>query len=429
MRFHQQPSTAIIGIVIAGIVMLLTSLATATPALGQLVEPVTVSGLEEKRVRFWLDGGWEKNLDNRRRGEELYQVFAPKSASVQMAYAVNRLEHNRSREADEVIDAALRMDPDNVDAQIMSIWIKTLRDDFETAVVRIRTFSQTIKDKNIAPDRLGPALARIGRILGYLQGPVGDRVDQNVLKQVVEQLAQTLDDNQRAAVADQTAAVMQDFEQRMQQFGQTVTNQVAEKEATNEVRKKLIEQSNDDLKLQKQQIQQRKQDVADEGEQKLDAAMSRIYPLQRDLATLSAQIQGLENTIRFLQTQLFFHLNDPAGSPLQCDLIRFQIQNNYFALNNLRSQADGIAYQINVQADAVARIRAQYGGELTQLERNLRNSRKEEKRNANRLVKIAKDVKPDAPKVSLLTGRITALSTYDAFPTELYRADFLRAMQ
>ena len=135
-----------------------------------------------------------------------------------------------------------------------------------------------------------------------------------------------------------------------------------------------------------------------------------------------------DSNTRALQTALFFQRNSTNGSLLRSDLLRFQIQDSYFLLNNLGRRADAVSFDLNRGANEVAQIRNRYGGELSQLERDLNNSGKQQRRNSKKLAKLAKPTKPNNKKVALLNNRITALNSYDKLPLELYRADLLNAV-
>lgn len=399
-------------------------------AVGQLIEPIVIPADEKQRVKFWLDLAWKKNLDNRTQSVELYELSPVDSPTVYIAYAVNRFRHNRVREAGDAIDAALSIAPNNLDARLMSIWIKTVRDQYDSAMTEIRTFAKTIQTRNLPPAQLGQldnTYRRLGRLLGYLQGPVGDQVNQEILREAIRELSVGLAPQHQQLIRAEMEVLMADYEGRMEHLGRKVEQSVKEKEVTKDADRKLINQENTFLQTQTKQIQDKKDLVRDEGELKIEQAVSRLQPLQSELASLDAEIQSVRHNTRALQTALYFHQNDPNGSLLQCDVLRYQIQDSYFLLNNLGRRADAIAFDLNRGANEVAQIRNRYGGQLSQLERDLKNSGKQQRRNSKRLAKLAKPTKPDNKKVALLSNRITALNSYDQLPLELYRADLLDA--
>ena len=403
-------------------------IACAKFANGQLIEPIAIPANEKQRVKFWLDQAWKKNLDNRTQSVELYELVPVDSPTVFLAYAVNRFRHNRIREAGEVVDAALSIAPNNLDAQLLSIWVKTVRDQYDSAMTDIRRFARTIQTRNLPPARLDNTYRRIGRLLGYLQGPVGEQVNQEILREAIRELSVGLAPQHQQLMREEIETLIADFEGRLEHLGKKVEESVKEKEVTKDADRKLINQENTRLQTQSKKIQDRQDKVRDEGEMKIDQAISRLAPLQSELASLEAEIQAARHNTRALQTALFFQRNSTNGSLLRSDLLRFQIQDSYFLLNNLGRRADAVSFDLNRGANEVAQIRNRYGGELSQLERDLNNSGKQQRRNSKKLAKLAKPTKPNNKKVALLNNRITALNSYDKLPLELYRADLLNAV-
>ena len=403
------------------------NLSDACPANAQLIESITIPANETQRVQYWLEPAWKKSLENRTRSAELYKLAPVREAPVMIAYAINRLHHNQAREAGEVIAAALKIAPENLDAQLLDLWIKTLRDDYDAGLSRMRSFAKSLAARKLPPRQLDATYRRIGRLLGYLQGPVGEQVNQDLLRAAVQELSVGLSPNHQQMLKLEADKVIADFENKLAGLGEKIEQSVAAKQITNEADRKVIEQENNFIQTQTKKIQDKQADLKNEGEQKIAVASARALPLQNQLLSLETDINGLQNQIRSLQTSLFFHQNDPNGSPFLCTALRYQIQDNYFALGNLGNQADTVAFELNQVGVEVARIRNQYGGALTQTERDLRNAAKQQKKNSKRLGKLAAPPKPNSNKVSLLTNRMTALSSYDQLPLELYRADLLDA--
>jgi chromosome segregation ATPase len=381
-----------------------------------------------QKLDVWLDQTWEKNLNNRTQSVELYELVPVDSPTVFLAYAVNRFRHNRIREAGEAVDAALSIAPENLDARLLSVWAKTVRDQYDSAMTSIRTLGKTIQNRNLPAAKLDNTYRRIGRLLGYLQGPVGDQVNQEILRAAIGELSVGLAPHHQELVRQEMNTVITDYEERLKHLDKKVEQSVKENEVAKDADRKLINQENALLKSQDQQIQNRQKQVTDEGKLKIDQAITKLQPLQSELASLEAEIQFARQNTQALQTALFFNLNDPNGSLLQSDVLRYQLQDSFFRLSILGRRADAVAFDLNRGANEIAQIRNRYGGELSQLERDLNNSVKKQRRNSKRLAKLANPTKPNNKKVALLNNRISALNSYDQLPLELYRADLLNAI-
>jgi len=180
---------------------------------------------------------------------------------------------------------------------------------------------------------------RIGRLLGYLQGPVGDQVNQEILRQAVDELSVGLAPQHQQLMREELETLIADYEGRLEHLGEKVKESIKEKEVAKDADRQLINQENTRLQTQTQQIQDLKDKVRDEGEMKIDQAISRLQPLQSQLASLEAEIQTARNNTRALQTALFLQQNSPNGSLLQSDVLRFQIQNSFFTPKRLGKTA------------------------------------------------------------------------------------------
>jgi len=213
-------------------------IACAQFAYGQLIEPIEIPATEKQRVKFWLDQAWEKNLDNRTNSVELYELVPVDNPTVLVAYAVNRFRHNRIREAGEAVDVALRIAPDNLDARLLSIWIKTVRDQYDSAMTDIRAFAKTIQKRNLPAAQqasLDNTYRRIGLLLGYLQGPVGDQVNQEILRETVRELSVGLAPQHQQLMREQMETLIADFEGRLVHLGKKVEQSIREKDVTKEL--------------------------------------------------------------------------------------------------------------------------------------------------------------------------------------------------
>ena len=398
------------------------------PVQGQLFEPIEIPASEKQRVEFWLQPAWKKSLANREQSAEMFSLAPTNSPSVLLAYAVNRFRHNRVSEAQETLQTALRLAPENLDARMLLIWAKAVRDEFNSAVIDIRSLAKTIQKRKLPAAKLDNTYRRIGRLLGYLQGPVGDQVNQEILRVALDELSVMLAPAHQNLITQEIEAIAAEYEARLEQLGMKVKESVKAKDVEKNSDRQLIERENEQLKKEVQRIQNRQTDVQTEGEKKLDAALAQAEPLQSELNALEIERRSVHNNIQALQTALFFQQNNPNGSLLQDQLLLFRIQDNFFALGNIGNRADALLFDLDRVAIEADRIRNRYDGHLNDLERDLKTSGLQQRRNSKRLGKLARPTKPNSKKIASLKNRIQALNSYDQLPLELYRADLLDAV-
>ena len=397
-------------------------------ANGQLIQAPVLPGEEGKLVRFWLDEVWDKGIDNNDKSVQVYEAATPKDSYVNLAYAVNRLQHNRSTESLEAAEFAKAADSTNLDAIVFTTWLKMLRDDFDVALIEMQTFADTVKKTKVDPDKLDVAYRRMGRLIGYLKGPAAGQCNPDILARTVERLNEGLDNRQQKIMTDQSDAVIAKYEQLLRDLSQKVHESIVKNEASDKASKKALEKQNNVLEAQTDQIQQRRDAVAMEAEQKVSAAAQQLPALEAQLQNAIFEIDAVRSQIAYSQTALYYGHNNPQGSILANNFNRFQLQQNYLVLNSLRSNANVIANAIAVEQNKINQIRTAYNAELQRLNKNIKKTANLQRRNSNKLVKIAAGPEPDAGKVAALNNRTSALSIYDPLPLEQFRADFQRQL-
>ena len=410
------------------IVAVVCLLAIPQIASGQLILEPTLPVEEGKLVKFWLSEAWEKGSEQNDKSVDVYKAATPTNSYVTFAYAVNRLQHNRSTESLQAVEAAIAQDKSNIDAILFSVWLKMVRDDFDVALIEMQSFADQVKVANVKPESLKFAYRRLGRLLGYLQGPVAGQCNADILARTTERLNEGLDDDLKKVMAEQSDAVIKKYEKLLQELSQNVQNSIKKNEAANKNSQKALEKQSELLEAQSEQIKQRRDLLGRELEQRISALSQGLAPLEAELQNVVAQIDGVRSQIAYDQTALLYTQPDPQGSLLVQQLGRLQLQRNYIALRTLRGNANAIANTIQAEQNKIGQVRAAYNNELRNLTKDIKKSANLQLRNANQKVKAAEGPKPDAGAVAALNNRTSALSIYDPLPLEQYRADFLRLL-
>ena len=408
------------------IVMLMTI--TAPTVNAQLLDTAPLPVEEGKLVKFWLEDVWDKGYENNRKGAKVYEAASPKNSYVNLAYAIHRQQHNRAAEAQAAADEAISIDPNNLDALILSIWLEMLRDDFDKALIEMQTFADVVRREKIDQNKLDFAYRRLGRLLGYVQGPVAGQSNPDILTRTIEQLNDGLGDRQKMIMSDQADAVVAKYEKLLRDLSQNVKKSVKQNEASNIASKDALEKKSDVLEAQTDQIDKQRAALQSEGEQKISAAAQQLPALQSDLQGVIAEIDRLQSQIFYNRSALYYGRSNVQGTVLVSNYHRIALQQNYLALNALRANANRIANTIRFEENKVNQIRNAYDAELRRLNKDLKKSANLQRRTSNELVKIAAGPEADAGAVAALNNRTSALSIYDPLPLEQYRADFLRLL-
>ena len=263
----------------------------------QLIHTSSLPVEEGKLVKFWLNDVWDNSYQNNQTSVKVYKTAAPKDSYVNLAYAINRQQHNRAIEAQAAADEAKSIDPNNLDAIVVSIWMEMLRDDFDKALIEMQTFADVVRREKIDHDKLDFAYRRFGRLLGYVQGPVAGQSNPDILARTIERLNDGLGDRQKTILTEQADAVVAKYEQLLRDLSQNVKKSVKDNEASNIASKDALEKKNVALEAQSDQIQKQLSAVQSEGEQRVSAASQQLPALQSDLQSVIAEIDQLRSQI------------------------------------------------------------------------------------------------------------------------------------
>ena len=106
-----------------------------------------------------------------------------------VAYALNRINHGSIGQALQATSVARRLFKQNWDSRILEVWLLTLTDEYDAAIVQLRSFKKQLEIAK-ADNRLPVAVEhqlylRFGRLIGYLEGPVVEKVNAPLLAETV----------------------------------------------------------------------------------------------------------------------------------------------------------------------------------------------------------------------------------------------------
>lgn len=413
--------------------------AVAASVHGQLTFPPQLPTEEGKLVKFWLDEVWEKGRANNDKSVSVYQAATPKNANVNLAYAINRMQHNRVSEAVAAVDVAKSKDAKNIDAVLLSIWLEVLRDDFDVALIEMQTFADIVAEKrqaaadgavdNDGGRELDFAYRRLGRLLGYLQGPVAGQCNPDIFARSLDRINAASSDRHRTILQQQSESVIVKYDSLLKELSEKVHESIQKNAVADKVSQAALEKQNDVLEAQTDQIQQQKDALEQQAQRAISDISQQLPALEAQLQAAILEIETVRSQIVFNRSLLALGQNNPQRALLTNNFNFFQLQQSYLALNSLRANANAIANAIAIEQNKISRVQAAYNAELRKLNRDIKKSTNLKRRNTNELVKIAQGPEPDAGAVAALNNRTSALNIYDPLPLEQYRADFLRQLR
>ena len=103
-------------------------------------DPVTLQLLVEM---------WDKNTENREGSQALFDRQSSPSEQVLMAYTLNRMKHNRYRDARVPASELTQNFPSNLDGWVLRIWLDTVTNQYDSGLIGMQLMKRQM---NKSPD-------------------------------------------------------------------------------------------------------------------------------------------------------------------------------------------------------------------------------------------------------------------------------------
>lgn len=381
-----------------------------------------------------LDVGWSVTPTARAAADAQYtelQMLAPGDKRLLTASILVLLQQRRYEEAGKRMDELLAIDDDNILALRAKCWLAATQKNQSAAMIAAEELraalpaetTQDVASEAIARDHL----AFLGRLCGYLAGPLGTTVDQGDRKLLEKTILTGLSEQRQLVFEQARDGVTQKFFELTDTKVDTEQKNVAD-------RKTEVEQTLQDVESARKEIDARAKELEDSAtklQKELNDELAEIERLDRPLVAELARLQARANQIR----------GDLASYQIQIDRLNIQLNNerdpniraairrDIDQLAFLASRAAGDLAAISRQGQAVeaqraalaqrlAQAQTNFGGQLDRINKELVSLGKKEKRAEIEEKKAKRPVSASSTKTIALSSQVTALSTYDKFPLE-----------
>ena len=283
----------------------------------------------------FLNDYWDRGLDARRQAAERYETAPQDQVVVQFAYALNRAQQGKSREAIEVLGAINQRVPANLDAWLLKAWHLALTDQHDQTLTALGALAQQFSQTKQPLDPVGKKslLQRMGRLVGYLEGPVKHTVNGNLLSVTVDRIEQNLD-----------AASVKEFNEGRQQVDQVLQQLIAEQSQTAAERLKRVAAENkaeaERLKQENERLEDSESRLTPQRVSLVAAGNEEISNLEQQASSLLAQLNSVNADAYIVEQDLAYAL---------ADLNRFQRQDRrYRPSYQFRAHIDNLSYRLSV---------------------------------------------------------------------------------
>lgn len=404
-------------------VFLLWLCANDAMAVQLLTQPEKMPNETKQVVREMLETHW--SIKGAQTIEPTFAEAQPKSLPVLLGYALNHFRFGDVKTGLEVTQEINQRFPGNLDGWMLTTWFRCLRDDYDESLIAMRTLIQTTKGNlQLSQAKQRSIYRRLGRLIGYLEGPVNSSVNADLLDAAIIQVEDNLAAPMKQAFQKARNEVKQSFAKLLKEHQLAGEKELAKAKIVDDQKIERLKQDNQRLSETRTRLEPRKETIQSQANSEINQlqqqADSAIYQLNQANATVAA----IERDLLVLYSQLNF--NRANGLADDFFLVN-QIRQSEFSLFQARNNAFSQGSQVATLQNQIQRTQRGYSAQISQLDAEISQAQKSMRRNDGKLNRLAKGPRIADGKLSGRENRRTSLRTYDDLSLELYRSELLQA--
>lgn len=392
-----------------------------------------------------MEVGWAATPQARTAADVQFQEvqrLAGRDRDAMTASMLVLMQQRRFDEAGKRAGELLASDPNDALALRAKVWTAAILKNYEAAMISADKLStqleaspaQTDEDK----ERRHELIAFLGRMFGYLGGPVADVANQEQRKAYEKQVLARLDESEKPLFEEARDGVLQKFiettDAKLDERERAVADSAAAKEKTLQ-----------EIEADRQQMAERTQEINEEREKVQSELRDELAELERQDAPLETELSRLDSRARTLDRDLFSYQAEisrlqaaAAGEEdpvirnrllVEADrlsLIASRVESELFAVNR---QGRNIQSQRATLANRAQRARSTAAGRIERMDKELAELAKRQRRNEGIERRAARPASGTTGRGRSLSAQATALSTYDQFPLEAERQKLLESLR
>ncbi len=376
-------------------------------------------------VQYLLTERWARTSPNALASQAFYEDLNSRPAIVRVAYAVNRLQQNKTKEARVVAGKITENFPSNLDGWMLKSWLDTLEDNFDTALVSMRALNNHLIDTGDLPMEITSSIySRMGRLIGYMEGPVAHRVNQNLLFTTIQSISNNAPPKRlkefnlgRTQVLEKHTEIKNSQAQKKNEE----LEKVAERDKKVE---QLLYLENKSLLDSEERLSEEIKRVRQDANARISILQSQLAEIEQEQNAASFEIQRRQNRLQYLYEQLAILNLKPAGQLWIYDP-RIEIRNVEFQISQKRSDWNGCSFRLRNIHNEISRLQIASQQQTSLLTKELKKLNGSRRRNLGKLTRIASGPQIAVGKKNAMKIRATSLITYDEISEELYRQQIL----
>ena len=377
-------------------------------------------------IRQLLTEDWPRNPKIEERSKRTLANAGTFTDDLLVSFLINRIRHNRIDDAKLIARELTVRHPDNLDGWLFKTWLNTLTDDYDAALVDMRSLKKKVDSLKKVPQSTQQHIyKRLGSMIGYLQGPVGDRVNDDLLDETIKIVANGIKPDLMKLFNEKRNKVLKTYGDLTKTQADKTQKELVKVKVANDAEVVALEREVQLLEKTESQLIPEKQTVRDDASRQISTIERQGSSIEIQLNRINADLRATEFDLILLYQNLNVILRQAPQFRVSTLNIRNQIRNAELTISSLRTEGIQATNQLNTLQSQLNVARRNTNQRINELDREIRRVNGAKRRNIAKIAKLAKGPKLADGKRDALRSRARALRTYDKLSLELYRQDIL----
>ena len=403
--------------------LLLLVLPAQVEAFQLLSNSGTVAKESKPAVRAMLTTHW--SISGTKSVGATFAEAPSKDVDVLLAYSLNQFRYGDVDKGIQITQEINQRFSDNLDGWLLTTWYQTLTDEFDQALISMDSLVKKMEQAKLDEPRKKIVYRRLGRLVGYLEGPVRNSVNEDLLEMTTGQILKGLKDPLKTTFQQARDEVKKKYATMQTEHQTAQAAELAKAKIVDDQKIERIKQENQRLEKSKSQIEPQKATVQSQADSELSQLRRQADSALYQLNQANASVAAIERDLWSLYAQLNFNRRQGFFDFFLID----QIRQAEFALSQARNNAFVQGSQVASIQNQIVGTSRNYSAQLSRIDAEIKQVRTSIRRNDGKLNRLAKGPRIADGKISGRRNRRTSLRTYDELSLDLYRKELLAAAQ
>jgi hypothetical protein len=391
---------------------------------------------------------WSRGVRARSEANELGQILRtvwPEDARVLYALVLLDIKNLQYGDALANADLLVRTNPTMIEGRIAQAWLLAARNRHAESLEAVRRAAEALAEvwktdgspTDLSTDQRDAA-ERIGRLMAYLQGPVGDSFPGNTLANAYQQMVTSLEGPLVAPFTQGHKQLSESYRERLATLDVTRDEAQAQEIMQQQIRREQLTQEKASMEQSLERLSGLEEQASSAMEQRLGQLDGQLRPIQQQLSVVEGNRARLLAELRRYQADVnrLLLLAETATDPFERDYylreadrataLARRVESSFVQVDaefgTLARQADQLAAERNATLQRAEQERRARVAERTRLEGTLRRIARDETR------ELGPATGNRALSVRDARARLRALPQYDPFPVERERSRLLESL-